>query len=611
MNSRLQPSALRRAVGSASLAAAVCLLLPQFVQAGGGPERFRDAPLHPAMAAWQGSQRGTDQLIVKYRTAQALRLGAAATAHRPAASAAMAQLGVQMKAQRTLSAQTQVLRLSRKLRLDEASDLARQLAADDPNIEYAEPDRILTIQATPTDPRYGEQWHYFEPTGGLNLPAAWDHSTGSGVVVAVLDTGFRPHADLRRNLIAGYDFVNDVFVANDGDGRDSDPSDPGDGVLAGECGGGQPIQDESSSWHGTHVAGTVAAAADGTGVVGVAYNAKIQPVRVLGRCGGYMSDIAEAVIWASGGSVSGVPANATPARVINLSLGGFGSCDQTMQDAVNSARSRRTVVVVAAGNSSSDARSFTPANCQGVVTVAATNRSGGRSYYSNYGSTVEVAAPGGETSSSRANGVLSTLNAGQRTPGADSFAFYQGTSMAAPHVAGVVALVLERNSNLSSDAVSTLLQNSARAFPAACSGCGRGIVDAAAAVAAASGGDGDPEEVTEVEPNDTTSQAQVIAISGSTVRGAMASDSDHDYYSVALGAGRTLTIGLTPNSTSDYDLYVYDAGSRLVGRSLRGRGLRDVLSVSGGSGGGTYYIEVRYYDGDTGDQGRYTIDASF
>ncbi|MEE7547807.1 S8 family serine peptidase, partial [Xanthomonas sp. Kuri4-1] len=169
---------------------------------------------------------------------------------------------------------------------------------------------------------------------GINVRPAWDKATGNGVVVAVIDTGITSHPDLDANILPGYDFISDTFVSRDGDGRDADPSDEGDwNPVQGECyttPSPSPITD--SSWHGTHVAGTIAAVTNNAvGVAGTAYNAKIVPVRVLGRCGGYTSDIADAIVWASGGSVSGVPANANPAEVINMSLGGSGTCSTTYQ----------------------------------------------------------------------------------------------------------------------------------------------------------------------------------------------------------------------------------------------------------------------------------------
>ena len=158
-----------------------------------------------------------------------------------------------------------------------------------PEVEYAEPDRVLHPQFTPNDTQYGQQWHYFEAMAGINLPAAWDKSTGSGVVVAVLDTGYRPHADLAANVLPGYDMIIDTFVANDGTARDNgarDPGDTGDDVSTGACGGGLPLEDEASRWHGTHAVGTIAAVSNNaSGVAGVAFNAKVLPVRVLGRCG--------------------------------------------------------------------------------------------------------------------------------------------------------------------------------------------------------------------------------------------------------------------------------------------------------------------------------------
>ncbi len=350
-------------------------------------------------------------------------------------------------------------------------------------VDYAELDAILTPQAVPNDPSYSQQWHYFESTGGINGPAAWDLSTGSGVTVAVIDTGYRPHVDLDSKIVGGYDYIGDTFVANDGNGRDSDASDPGDWTTFGQCYSGSPAS--NSSWHGTHVAGTVAAESNNNqGVAGVAWNASILPVRVLGRCGGYTSDIADGIVWASGGSVSGVPANAFPAQVLNLSLGGSGSCPSTTQSAVNTARANGATVVVAAGNSNANAANYTPASCTGVVTVASTDRGGNRAYYSNYGSVVDLAAPGGETNVTSSDGVLSTLNTGTTVPAADNYVFYQGTSMATPHIAGVAALMYAVDGTITPDEVETTLEAQARAFPGTCSQCGAGIVDAAAAVQA-------------------------------------------------------------------------------------------------------------------------------
>ncbi len=431
----------------------------------------------------------------------------------------------------------------------------------------------------------------------------------------MIDTGYRPHADLAANILPGYDFISDTFVANDGDGRDSDARDPGDWMNAGDCGTGDPAAFEASSWHGTHTSGTIAALTNNsTGVAGIAFNAKIVPARVLGKCGGYTSDIADAIIWVSGGSVSGVPANANPAKVINISLGGSGSCDSTTQSAINSARSRGTSVIVAAGNSNANASNFSPANCSGVVTVASVNRSGGKSYFSNFGSIVKVAAPGGDMRSSASNGILSTLNDGSTTPGNDVYAFYQGTSMATPHVVGVVALMLSVKPALTPDQVLSILQSTARPFPATCSQCGSGIVDALAAVNAAIGGGGPPPgTVNETEPNNSRSAAQAIGTANTTVNGTMSSSSDTDYFSVSLPAGRTLTATLTPNSTSDYDLYIYNSSGTLIARSERGTGLVDSASVTNtGSGAIARYVRVVYYAGGTGStNGKYTLNLNW
>jgi serine protease len=568
-----------------------------------------------ASAAWAGgpgdptpSAGPTDRLIVQYRAGSA----GAARADRnvlAALQAAANQRGVQFEVRRRNAFGALVLQLDRRLDAADVAALAQAVAAADADVEFAEPDRMLRIQLTPNDSRYLDQWHYYEATAGLNLPAAWDKSTGVGVRVAVIDTGFRPHADLAANLVGGYDFIGDTFVANDGNGRDSDASDPGDAVAAGECAVGDPAS--GSSWHGTHVAGTIAAVTNnGSGVAGVAFGAKVVPVRALGKCGGYTSDIADAIVWASGGTVSGVPANAFPAKVLNLSLGGGGTCDTTTQNAINSARSRGAIVVVAAGNSNANAANFSPASCGGVISVAATNRSGGRAYYSNFGTVVDVAAPGGDVRSSATNGILSTLNSGSGAPGADSLAWYQGTSMAAPHVAGVVALMLAANPALTPDEVESRLKSSARAFPATCSQCGTGLVDANAAVVAATGGGGGGggTVVAEVESNNTRNTAQLISPNPATVNGRIASTSDTDYYRVSLAAGKTLTSTLTPPAGVDYDLYIYNASGTQITSSTNGAGLVDSAAViNNGASAVTVYVRVRYYSGGAAN---YTLGLS-
>lgn len=424
----------------------------------------------------------TDRIIVKYK--QDSTIGRSASMTQETVDKASRRAGHNLRHLRRMATGAQVMHLGSRKSQAEINLIINRLKQD-PNIEYAEPDLMMHPMAVPNDPSYYDQWHYFEADGGLNLPGAWDITQGEGVVVAVIDTGYLAHTDLMDNLLPGYDMISDSDIAVDGDGRDSDASDPGDWYTDSYC--GNPLYPEfDSSWHGTHVAGTIAAVTNNNmGIAGIAHKAKVLPVRVLGRCGGYTSDIADGIVWSAGGSVSGAPANETPAQVLNLSLGGFGLCGSTTQSAINTARSLGATVVVAAGNSGRNAFWFSPANCSGVITVSATNRSGGLAYYSNYGNVVDVAAPGGETSSVESDGVLSTLNSGARTPGSDSFAYYAGTSMAAPHVAGTAALIYSVKPNVTPDEVESILTSTARSFTGSCRRCGSGIVDAAAAVEAA------------------------------------------------------------------------------------------------------------------------------
>ena len=438
-----------------------------------GGQAFAGAPSGQVRATQSQDDDATDQLIVKLRDASK---GNIATRIRSVSVSS----GVLITLLREMSGNSHVVKLPQKLKHVDVDALARRLAAD-PNVLSVETDRRVVAQRLPNDPMYAQQWHYYESAGGVNLPPAWDITTGSNnIVVAVIDTGIRPHIDLSGRVLPGYDFIVDTSVSNDGDGRDPDASDPGD-----YCGSG------NSSWHGTHVAGTIGAASNNSsGVSGINWVSNILPVRVLGACGGYTSDVIDGLRWASGIAVPGVPTNPTPARVANLSLGGAnGGCSTSFQSAINDVTAREMVVVVAAGNSAADASAFEPASCAGVVAVAATVRNGGKASYTNYGAKVAISAPGGGSG----NGVLSTLNSGSTVPGADSYAYYQGTSMATPHVAGVASLMLSVNPALTSAQVTQILKSSARQFPtgtgADCTTalCGAGIVDAGAAVAASSG----------------------------------------------------------------------------------------------------------------------------
>ncbi|MFE2126169.1 MULTISPECIES: S8 family peptidase [Streptomyces] len=408
----------------------------------------------------------------------------------------------------------------------EAADVMAQFRAD-PDVAYVEPDtRAYAAAVTPNDTEYAKQWDLFESTAGMNVPAAWDKTTGTGVTVAVIDTGYVAHSDLASNTVAGYDFISSATYARDGGGRDSNPADEGDwNATDGECGVGSKAS--NSSWHGTHVAGTIAAATNNSkGVAGIAYGAKVQHVRVLGKCGGSTSDIVDAITWASGGSVAGVPANATPAKVINMSLGGPGACGTSYQNAINAAVARGTTVVVAAGNSNADAAGYSPASCNNVINVAASNRAGDRSYYSNYGSIIDIAAPGGETRratdtpgtvTTPENAILSTLNAGTTTPGSEIYKPYQGTSMAAPHVAGLAALLKSANSALTPAQIETAIKNNARPLAGTCTGgCGAGLADAAATVAAVTSTQPAPafENTADYAIGDNTTVESPITVTG-------------------------------------------------------------------------------------------------
>ncbi len=542
----------------------------------------------PAAQAPEASP--TDQIIIKLRTS-ARAQAAALDAGYVASLSAIANAGLQHF--RPMSGDAQVFKLPGRLPIAEVQAIARRLSAH-PDVEYAEPDYIMHPALLPNDTLYNNQWHYKEFTaevGGANLPAAWDITTGSVTqVVAVIDTGLRPHVDIDTNILdttgrvaPGYDFIANTTTANDGGGRDSDPSDPGDNVAAGFCFAGSPAR--NSSWHGTHVAGTVGALSDNSiGVAGVNWASKILPVRVLGRCGGTLSDITDGMRWAAGLPVTGVPANANPAKVLNLSLGGGGTCSTTFQNAINAIVAAGSVVVVAAGNSNADASNFQPANCNSVITVAANNRGGDLSYYSNFSTTlIEISAPGGAQSfANDPNGILSTLNSGTTTPAADNYVYYQGTSMAAPHVAGIASLMLSVNSSLTPAQVLSRIQTTARPFAAGTTcllnnNCGAGIINAAAAVAAA--GDTTPPTV--------PGSLSASAVSSSQINTSWTASTDSGGSGLAgykiercTGSGCTSfaqiatttttsysNTGLTANTTYQYRVRAYDHAGNNSGYS--------------------------------------------
>lgn len=436
---------------------------------------------------------------------------------------------------RPMSNGAHVIKLDQPVTLSEARVIAERLMRNDSSVEFAEPDRIMYPTAvTPADPDYATfQWHYFAPAGadlgGANLPNAWAVTQGSDTInVAVIDTGYRPHADLGTAVLSGYDFITEIPRANDGDGRDADAQDPGDWVAANECGAGSPAS--NSSWHGTHVAGTIAAAMNnGIGGTGVAPNVRILPVRVLGKCGGLTSDIIDGMRWAAGLAVAGAPANPNPAQVLNMSLGAAGLCSALFQSAVNDVVNAGKVIVAAAGNDSSSVNS--PANCTGVITVTAHAIDGDNAWYASFGTEVAISAPGGgcgtltrsaatctDFSSANGLGVYSLMNTGTTIPGADSYSAKRGTSMAAPHVAGVVALMLSIKPTLTPANIKSYLQSSARAHPAGtyCTTtpgvCGSGLLDAAGALNAIPAA---PPTVVLTSPSQVVAPNAVVSLAGS------------------------------------------------------------------------------------------------
>ncbi len=380
------------------------------------------------------------------------------------------------------------------------------------DVEIAEPNYIRHARLTPTDPLFNQQWHYnaISLPGVLPGEGAWDITTGDpNVIVAVIDTGVLiEHPDLENQLVSGYDFISDPTTANDNDGRDADPNDPGDGL------------NNNSSFHGTHVAGTIVAEMNNVGGTGVAPTAKVMPVRVLGVGGGTDVDIIAGILFAAGrnNQTSGVDTLPDqPADIINMSLGGPAP-SSALDEAILQARGEGVIIVASAGNSSSSQPEY-PAASPGVISVAATDFTNQRTIYTNYGTSVDVAAPGGDTSVNLDgigddDGVLSTGGSDANGTIVDNYFSAQGTSMSSPHMAGVAALMKSERAGLTPDEMDAYLASGTITDDMNDSGMGAGLINAGEAVNQA--GSGPPTTILQASPNalnfETASSTAVLTL---------------------------------------------------------------------------------------------------
>jgi subtilisin family serine protease len=477
---RVSPS-FRTAVLAASVVVACGLaaFVPVTAAPAAGPRAARAATPRPLPPP-------TDRFIVAFKPDAPERRDA--TARQRLLDAIGRRLGVRVEHGRTLASGAELVRTGRKLDAHAAKKLVLELRRD-PRVAYVEPDRLHRPLFSPDDPLFPQQTYLMKAPGGIGLDLAWNRGQGAGVVVAVLDSGITAHPDLDGNVLTGgYDFISDPVVANDGNGRDADPADSGDWTTGEFCPGFQTSA--ASTWHGTAVAGVIAAVTDNaTGVAGAAPAAKILPVRVLGKCGGYTSDVADAIVWAAGGAVGGVPANTHPAEVINLSLGSEGACGATLQAAVNAANAAGALVVAASGDGMfTNADNLAPGNCTGVVSVGST-ATYARYQDSAFGTTPDVLAP--TTGPLPFSGGYATIqvptNTGTTTPAEPTYGVGHGTSISAALVSGTLA-VMQGIRPQTPAAAAALLRATAMdevRYPGCpVENCAKGLIDADAATLA-------------------------------------------------------------------------------------------------------------------------------
>jgi serine protease len=396
----------------------------------------------------------------------------------------MTEAGADVAGARSLTATLDVIDFEAPLTFAEAAPIAAALEERADVIAVGPNRRVYTLNSPviPNDPLFGQQWSMWNGGGATDYSTRaatmWSRTTGtSNVVVGIIDTGSTNHPDLAGTTVPGFDFIESATDARDGNSWDPDPSDQGDWC---------PAEGTSSDWHGTHVQGIInAVQGNGTGISGLAPSVKVQHLRTIGACGGTGADILSAVIWGSGGNLSAyssrIPGqnpgiNPTPASVLNLSLGGAGECDALSQMIFDEARARGTTIVVASGNESTAVSTSWPANCQRVVAVASSTRSGTLSSFSNYGTAADqitITAPG--------SSILSTINNGSTVPTTPGYGLLSGTSMATPHVAAAAAVLYSLGVTRPDD-VTTALRAAVQPFPAGASctviRCGAGLLDA-------------------------------------------------------------------------------------------------------------------------------------